>query len=209
MRQEAMIHRMERTKVLARYYHQLQGWRQVPMGLLFLLLAAEGAGWWPWFSVWQPLSSALAFGLAFMGVWWFGRYYEQRFGRVSYRRSTKDRLLTLLAGVAWLAAFFVANWAEYTWQWPFSASILVWAFTYVLLFWRSGKLFFQYLVVAALLALVSLLPLTGLLAPEQVYLFGPEAVPTVALLGVIIILSGLLDHWWLVRSMQSLQEGES
>jgi hypothetical protein len=90
MRQDALTERMERTKLVTRHYHQLQGLKQIPVGLLFLVLAVNQAGWWPWFATWQLISGAVAIGLAVSGIWLVGRYYDRTIGRVNHPLSTKS-----------------------------------------------------------------------------------------------------------------------
>jgi hypothetical protein len=203
MKHQTVAARLARTRLVTRHYHQLQGLRQIPVGLLFLTLAVDRAGWWPLFSVWQPISGILVFGLAIVGIWLAGRYYDQRIGRVTHRSS----MISKVAFVAWLALFLAAQWVEALWQWPVSASMLVFALMYGVGYWVTGRALHQYLAAACLLVIISLLPLTGLLTNSQLYLFGPESAPGVALVGLIMILVGLVDHWWLIRSLQSLREG--
>jgi hypothetical protein len=204
MKQET-FHAVKRAQVITRHYHELQGLKQIPVGLLFLILAADNAGWWPWFSIWQPLSGLVVAGLCFVGIWLISRYYTQEIGRVTYRSDTRRRFLLFLGGII---ALYAANTAETFWNWPVSASGLVVAAGFALIFWFTGRILFHYLVVAGLVALVSVLPLTGLLAASQVYLFGQEAVLLMALLGLGFISCGILDHGWLTRALPPSRASE-
>jgi hypothetical protein len=203
MRQETLAERMERTKLVTQHYHQLQGLKQIPVGLLFLVLVIDQAGWWPWFAIWHPISGVVAIGLAFGGIWLIGRYYDQTIGRVKHPLSTRSYFMV----IAGLILFFAVQWAEFYWQWPISASMLVFSLMYWLGFWFTGRLLYHYLVAGFLIIMVGLLPLTGLVTASQVYVIGSENAPGVAFLGLIIIVTGLVDHWWLTRSLQSLREG--
>ncbi len=80
---------LERIRRVTRYYDQLQGLRQVPFGVMFLLMAVWKAGLWPWFDKWQPLSGLLIIGLAMIAFWWIGGYYERTYGKV--RQSADSR----------------------------------------------------------------------------------------------------------------------
>jgi uncharacterized membrane protein len=197
MKQET-FHAIQRAQLITRHYHELQGFKQIPIGLLFLLLAADNAGWWPWFSSWQPISGLVATGLCFLGTWRIHRYYDQEIGRVTYRADNRRHVPLILVAIG---AVSVASTAETVWNWPVSASGLVVAASFALVFWFTGRILFHYLVVASLVALASILPLTGLLAANQVYLFGSESVLLMALIGLGFISCGILDHWWLTRAL--------
>lgn len=206
MKQET-FHAVKQARLITRHYHELQGLKQLPIGLLFLVLAANNAGWWPWFSIWQPISGLVAAGFCFVGIWLISRYYTQEIGRVTYRSDTRRRnLLFLFHGG--IIAMYAASTAETVWDWPVSASGLVFAAGFALVFWFTGRVLFHYLVVAGLIALVSVLPLTGLLAANQVYLFGQEAVLLMALIGLGFIGCGMLDHGWLTRALPPSRASE-
>ena len=70
-------------------------------------------------------------------------------------------------------------------------------------YFQTGSFRLQYLVLAGLMAVVSLLPLFDLLPAEQVYLWGERGVVGVAIFGVIWLVSGLVDHWLLTRALQN------
>ena len=60
------------------------------------------------------------------------------------------------------------------------------------------------------MAVVSLLPLFNLMPAEQVYLWGERGVVGVAILGVLLLVSGLVDHWLLIRAFQRARpEGDT
>ena len=201
MKSKTVAARLAQTKLVTRHYHQLQGLKQIPVGLLFLMLAMDRAGWWPLFSIWQPISGILVFGLAVIGLWLVGRYYNQTLGRVNHPSSIRSKL----AFLGWLALLIASQWFESLWQWPISASILFFALMYGVGFWVTRRTLYQYLAAASLLVIISLLPLTGIVTTSQLFLFGPESAIGVALVGLIIIIVGLVDHWWLTRSLQLLR----
>lgn len=190
---------LERIRLITRHYDQLQGLRQAPFGLMFLVMAVWKGGWWPWFEKWQPLSGLAVVGLALVASWLVGQYYARTFGRV--QRQNENKRLEIVISVIFLAGLYLGGIAEYEWQWPVSGTGLFTAVVLVAYFFMTGSFRFHYLVLAALMAAVSLLPLLRLLPPEQVYLFGPEGAVGVALFGLIWLVGGLVDHWLLVRSL--------
>ncbi|MBX3056645.1 MAG: hypothetical protein KF770_09250 [Anaerolineae bacterium] len=184
---------------ITRNYDHLQGLRQLPFGLMFLFIAIDKAGWWPRFSIWQPLSGLAVLGLCAAAYWWIGRYYARTLGQVEPLPGHGRR--TGLAAAIFLVLFYIAGAVEISRSWPFSASGLVIAGGLIVYYWQNGRYRPHYLILAALMALVSLLPLTGALPPEQVHFFGPEAVIGALLFALITIAGGLVDHWLLIRTL--------
>lgn len=184
---------------VTRHYDHLQGLRQLPFGLMLLLIAVDKAGWWPWFSVWQPLSGLAVVGLGGVGYWLVGRYYAQTLGQVQPLSRNKGQ--AVLAISSFLVLFYLAGSLEFARAWPFSASGLVIAGGLLVYYWQNGRYRPHYLILAALVILVSLLPLTRLVTPGQVHLLGPEAVLGALLLALIAVVGGLVDHWLLRRAL--------
>lgn len=192
---------LERIRRVTKYYDQLQGLRQVPFGIMFLLMAAWKAGWWPWFDKWQPLSGLLIIGLAMIAFWWIGSYYELTFGKVRQSNSSqrKGKILSFI----FFVGLYLVGLAEYKWRWPLSGTGLFMAVVLVAYYFQTGSFRRQYLVLAGLMVVVSLLPLFNLLPAEQVYLWGERGVVGVAILGVLWLVSGLVDHWLLLRTLHN------
>lgn len=191
---------LEQIRRVTQYYDQLQGLRQVPFGLLFLLMAMWKAGWWPWFEKWQPLSGLLFIGLTMIAVWWIGSYYERTFGRV--RQSAERRRGGNILAFVFFVGLYLMGLAEYEWRWPVSGTGLFTAVALVAYYFQTGSFRWQYLVLAGLMAGVSLLPLFDLLPAEQVYLWGERGVVGVAIFGILWLVSGLVDHWLLTRVLK-------
>ncbi|MAT96532.1 MAG: hypothetical protein CL608_05260 [Anaerolineaceae bacterium] len=191
---------LERIRRVTQYYDQLQGLRQVPFGVLFLLLAVWKAGWWPWFDKWQPLSGLFFIGAAMIAFWWVGLYYERTFGKV-WQSADSRRNGTILA-IAFLVGLYLVGWAEYKWHWSVSGTGLFTAVSLVTYYFQTGSFRLQHLVLAGLMAVVSLLPLFNLLPVEQVYLWGERGVVGVAIFGLLWLVSGLVDHWLLTRALR-------
>ena len=202
------LENLERIRRVTKYYDHLQGLRQVPFGILFLLVAIWKAGWWPWFDKWQPLSGLLFIGLAMSAFWWVGGYYERTFGKVS--QATDSRRSRNILSFILFVGLYLVGLAEYEWRWPVSGTGLLTAIVLVAYFFQTGSFRRQYLVLAALMAVVSLLPLFNLMPAEQVYLWGERGVVGVAILGVLLLVSGLVDHWLLIRAFQRARpEGDT
>ncbi len=194
------IENLERIRRVTKYYDQLQGFRQVPFGIMFLLMAVWKAGWWPWFDKWQPLSGLLIIGLAMIAFWWIGSYYELTFGKVRQSNSSqrKGKILSFI----FFVGLYLVGLAEYEWRWPLSGTGLFMAVVLVAYYFQTGSFRRQYLVLAGLMVVVSLLPLFNLLPAEQVYLWGERGVVGVAIFGLLWLVSGLVDHWLLTRSLR-------
>jgi hypothetical protein len=191
---------LEQIRRVTKYYDQLQGLRQVPFGVLFLLMAVWKAGWWPWFDKWQPLSGFLFIGLAMLAFWGIGSYYERTFGKV--RQSANSRRNGNILAFTFLVGLYLMGFAEYEWRWPVSGTGLFTAVALIAYYFQTGSFRLQYLVLAGLMAVVSLLPLFDLLPAEQLYLWGERGVVGVALFGILWLVSGLVDHWLLIRALR-------
>lgn len=114
-----------------------------------------------------------------------------------------------LSAAIFLVLFYIAGTVEIARNWPLSASGLVIAGGLMVYYWQNGRYRPHYLIMAVLMALVSLLPLTGALAIEQVQFFGPDAVIGAFLFALICIVGGLVDHWLLVRTLPIYPETSS
>lgn len=191
---------LERIRRVTKYYDQLQGLRQVPFGVLLLLIAVWKAGWWPWFEKWQPLSGLLFIGLAMISFWGIGSYYERTFGKV--RQSADGQRSGKILSFVFFVGLYLVGLAEYEWRWPVGGTGLFTAVVLIAYYFQTGSFRLQYLVLAGLMAGVSLLPLFNLLPAEQVYLWGERGVVGVATFGVLWLVSGLVDHWLLVRGLR-------
>jgi len=77
----------------------------------------------------------------------------------------------------------------------FTAVLLVAYYLY------TGRLRPHYLALAALMTIVSLLPLFGAVSVEVFYLRGMQGGLGAAAFGIIWLVSGLGDHWFLTRAL--------
>ena len=141
-----------------------------------------------------------------IAFWWIGSYYERTFGKV--QQSANSRRTGSILAFAFFVGLYLVGLAEYEWRWPVSGTGLFTAVVLVAYYFQTGSFRQHYLVLAALMAGVSLLPLFGLLPAEQVYLWGERGVVGVAIFGVLWLVGGLVDHWLLVRAPPGAQSGE-
>jgi hypothetical protein len=191
---------LRQVQYITTNYAGLQGLKMVPLGLWLWLWAVGEAGWWPWRNDCNPLLNLLTLPMA-LALWLIvGAYYTRAFGRV---RPTSHRMgRTLFTGAMVLVVSFpwllISGYADAALQPP--VSVLGLTAAGLLALWCStGRLHRQYLVAAALIAVVSLLPLLGIISRDQ--LFGGVLCAT---LGTVLVVGGVLDHLRLARSLKPL-----
>jgi hypothetical protein len=190
-----------RIERITRSYPYLQGLKVVPIGLFMLGVVLVGSSWWPWNA---PVTKLVPLGLVLSGsvglMWWAARYYEGRFGRVAPTREQlrRDAKGTGLAAVAVAAGVLIdASLAP-----PVSASAialgasLLWYWT-----WSGGPRWYQR-VAAAAFAVVAVLPIAGDALDVGMIEPGEPIVNLVLLVaGATFIVTGLMDHAYLVREL--------
>ena len=186
---------LERIRSVTANYFFWQGLRWVPGGVVMLVLALADLGVLP-APRWGGAATLVLLAAAMYVSARLGRYYARTFGRVrgtpgqhARREAIKWRLvypamaLSLVAD-AWL-------------RWPFFLSGVVWAAAVVAYWWSTGRGREHYLVAATLLALTALLPAAGLVLP------GKQILDVfIALVGIIFIVGGILDHLELRRILR-------
>jgi hypothetical protein len=192
---------LKRVQFVTANYASLQGLKMVPLGLWLCLGAARSFGWMPWYT---PIASLLALCVA-GGLWLLvGRWYARDFGRV---RPTAQRarqvlwtgILVVLVSFPWL---LILSFVDAALEPPLSTVGLAAAALLLLWLWRSAPpLPNHYVVAAALIATVSLLPLLGIMSRSQS--FGGVLGAT---LGTSLIAIGVLDHRQLVRYLGALPQ---
>lgn len=144
--------------------------------------------------MWKPVSTLSALALAFLLSWLIGFYYRRRFVRVSPARRDYPGSM----GMAIPLGLFVAFLVDIAPKPPVSVAGLATA-AWMPYHWRRvGGIGVHYAVMAAPLALASLLPLTGAATPAQHF-----GVVLPLALGTVVVVGGLLDHLTLVKAMSS------
>jgi hypothetical protein len=171
-----------------------QGLRFAPMAIVGFIAAATFAPWWP---EWVPEEGALIAGLIVALVMYRAadRYYARTMGRVAPDLSlTKGR-----SAVKWFAVYPAMGAAlliDGLASPPLLVSGAVWAGALVLYWWSTGRGREHYLVLAALTALLTFLPVAD---PA---LAGKGAFPVFyAWFGLVYLIAGVLDHVALTRAL--------
>ncbi len=195
----------EQIRFLTANYSYLQGLRIVPIGLLLLLI-----NWW---GNWQRGPNR---DLALPILWAAGtlvllvvidRYYARTFGQV--QRRTQNRHIGWLFVAAFGALGIIAFGLDTSLELPVSIGGLVFAACliadYLRMTWpmplRALAFYPIAPVIAALIAVVSLLPSLG----RQWWLAIGIAEPVrgvMIIIGLLVIALGVLGHMFLVRTLQ-------
>lgn len=190
---------LRRIRYIAENFDELLGLRSVLAGLI--MLAALPA-----------IVGTLNLGLIFLSVAVFvglialwpivESYYERNFGRIrpalgkSHRRRTFGMSVALLYITLALVDILLHPTIILTGLGMAVALIISW--------WLERPFRVYYLVASVLITGVALLPLVGLLPDERSLQFTSAMV--LAVTGLFLVLRGILDHLFLVRSMKSLPE---
>lgn len=192
---------LKQIQRITRNFEYLQGLRQVPFAILFLVIAIWRAGWWPWFDKWHPISSFLLLGIIIFASWRIGKYYERSFGKVKKLNSSQRN--EIIGGLFVVGGIFFVGWLEQLWRWPISGTGLFIATLLFAYFVMTDRFRIHFLIMAIVLALLSLLPLANFLSVEQLSFWSPFGTIGVAILGLLWLIGGLMDHWYLIRSLGS------
>ena len=179
-----------------------QGLRWVPLGaalIVFALASAPGVRAEPW-AAWAPwVAIALALWLSTSVA---GRYYRRTFGAVR----ALPGLHTRRTRIKWLVVYpvmFGAMIVDAELAPPVFVSGLAFA-AGITAYWQStGRGRVHYLLAAAGLAVIGLLPLTGLVPTGRALL-----PPFLGIVGAIYVIGGLLDHLELVRILGPITREE-
>lgn len=183
---------LRRLRDVTGNYSQLQGLRLIPVGLVFVANALF------WRGSMEPRVFALTFAAALLLYAWIGQYYKRAFGRV--RRLMRHHARDGLAVALFVVLVFAGAWAERRYNLPFSSSGLAVAGLFLYLYFSSGSRRRHYLWVAAGFALLSFLPLLGVISSGD--FFGRGTILGNLALGVAYILVGIFDHLYLVKSFK-------
>jgi MFS family permease len=189
-----MTYDLEQIRYVTQNYSNLQGLRLIPLGLWLLIVGLVTIE----FAI--PLLLA-----AWVLTWLIGVYYNRSFGKV--RSLTSPSWKSYLVGLLALAALIAAAVADRYLKLPVNLLGLTMA-TGLFLTWLQPayRPRLHYLVVAVLVAAVSLLQLFGIPAANST--FYPVLAGSVGIL-LVILIGGLFDHLLLVRAFKALPEEES
>ena len=182
---------LKRIEQITRNYEALQGLKILPLGLYFLILAL---GWLGEQGDCTFTLPALIGALILYGL--IGKYYQRRFGQVKplQRNLGKEILVLIVAFVVfWLASYF-----DYSLNLSINLVGLTIAAGLILVFSQPSQRFrIHYLVMGVLVALISLLPLMGISRGGEI--IQPPGPVFNLLVGLVIIVGGIFDHYLLGR----------
>lgn len=189
---------LERVRYIASNYHHLQGLKQVPVGILLLLVAVSNSVVRSWYTMWKPIPDLFVWLLVFVAYALISVYYRKSFGQVerspwSKRGASKVVILFLAITVAF--AVDMAFWPPVS---IIGSVCAIWMFS---IWWDGGRMRAQYVVAAGALAGASLWPLVGAVTPKQFFSIGLPIS-----LGAVFLVNGIIDHLVLKRLLPPAPE---
>lgn len=192
---------LKRVRYIAANYRGLQGLRMLPWFLWMLALCAINplTGLPQGRFDYQLLIVVPGIVVPWLLSRWIGSYYDRTFGRVvSLKRGTS---VEWLAGAAAVIVAYVGFFVDSMQRLPLSVTGLIIAATMFVGWWMSGRFSLHSAILAALLAGISLLPLTGIPSGGHwMRLFGGFGLPI--LLAVFLSVNSVVSHLVLVRNLQ-------
>lgn len=192
--------RLERIRDIAGYFNELQGLKLIPVALFFLGIALHRSGIWYWFTIWNPVSTAVLLILCIIIYVLIGRYYRSQFGQAIALPSNNPSQQTWPA-ILFVILFIACGYIEFYAAAPVGLTSLVIAGGLFYIYYTCRPVRNHYLIWSAAVFIMGVLPLFGLYETAAVYLFGPDAIFSLVLLGLISLIAGILDHLTLTRSM--------
>ncbi len=198
---------LKRIRFLAANYPNLQGLKYIPQGLLLILLSL-----WantlrkPATDLTLPVLSVIACGAFYLAV---DRYYARTFGQVQ-RTAEKirfERLSEIFGGVLALGAFVT----DVSVKLPVSTLGLAFAALFLVEYLRLARFtrdrfLLYYPAIIVLMAGVALLPLLGDSNWWQPIGMKSPVLAAIVVFGIMVIVSGILGHLFLVRSLPPMQK---
>jgi hypothetical protein len=192
---------MERTTLesAARDYSHLRGLLSVPLGTLMIIGALSNWEWGPFAHSWVFLVALVGLGGVTLAIY---RYYDEHFGRIT--SATRDQVRAAVATIAVAAIVFGgALWlrSEAGWSLDVPVNALAAGLAAGLLtsYALTVGLRRHHLVIWGGLLVAALLPVWGGLSLSDTTNIG------LLLGGVAAMLSGVLDHYLLVRRFSPAQ----
>ncbi len=200
---------LKRMRIIAAHYRNLQGLRMLPWFLWLLVIGAVN----PVLGLpqgqldYQCLLIIPGIAVPWLLSKWIGAYYDRVYGRVE-GLPPLSQPIEVLAGILSVVIVY-AGFVIDTFEWlPVSVLGLMMAAAFLAEWWRSGRLLNHSVLFAALLVVLSLLPLAG--TPGDVHwshLLGGFIILIVP--GIILSLSSVLKHIALVRNLKALSQEAS
>lgn len=197
---------LKRVQYIAANYYYLQGLKIVPLGIIFVVWAAMRGGliqsneWiYEFLSVW---GFAIGFGLyGFIQL-----FYDRVYGRAGFEMCLPEpgkRLASFARMTAIVVALIGAAMLDQWLQPPVLLFGLTIAGLMLVYYWPRRDFAMHYMIMALLIAAASLLPLISMLTGDGSL---KPAVASFAMVGLVFIVGGILDHLLLVRTMRPVSE---
>lgn len=199
------MHYMENIRSLTREYGTLQGLRTIPFGLFILALAPRKLGI-NWLGGDGDCTFTLPLFILGIALWLaIGRYYERAYGKVKIETSSAHQGFETVGILVLLVGSIIAENLVYR-IWP-GLSVSPIGATLAIIFLILGINYrrYYYTIFGALMAIISCLPLVlHTSVADQIY--GTFGFVFSLVFGVGILLTGILDHLRLERSLRTLTE---
>ena len=204
-----MKDRYHQIRYMTANYSRLQGLRTVPIGMLIIYVSIWSLyNQGPTADLGTPILVAMVAALLY---WIIDRYYNHAFGQVvpSSGKRTGEFIVSVILGALALLAF-VVDTARVL---PISVLGLVFAVCFLEYLWRTDRsewkkvvLFFpENIAGAALLTIVSILPLFGISVWEAIGIQW-QLVGVFMTVGIVIIMTGIWGH---IRMTHALSTGKA
>ncbi len=193
---------LKRVRYITKNYEQLQGLKQVPVGIFLLSVALSNSGLWPLYTMWEPIPTLLVLALTIGSHMLIGVHYSKKFGQVQpATHSDWDRARGVILVLVFVGAFAV----DLSFEPPVSVVGLVLAAWICSGWWRAGWLGVHYAFATMLLIVVSLMPLVGIVSAERLFDVGLPLS-----FGIVTLIIGTADHLILKHFLSpSPEEGSS
>ncbi|HUP28460.1 MAG TPA: hypothetical protein VM409_08500, partial [Chloroflexia bacterium] len=197
---------LERVRYVTTNYNYLQGLKMVPIGLVFLALAAFQGGWLPAPNVGSAALNITGIGLAFVLAWAANLYYSRTFGRVLPAPIIpRNPNWAAIIGVwtAGLALLLGTILLDALFHLPVILFGLVMSALIVAYYWPRRSFAAHYLAIAGIIAAISVFPAFGVNRDNPAfssYIFSSLS------LGLIFVVGGLFDHILLANTLKPVPE---
>jgi len=201
---------IKRMRFLAANYPSLQGLKYIPLGLLLILLSLwANALRKPATELTLPILSVIACGALYLA---FDRYYARTFGHI--QRTVEsirfERLIEIVVGMLVLGAFVT----DVSLKLPVSTLGLAFAAAFLVEYLRltrfaRDRFLLYYPVIVILMLGVTLSPLLADSNWWQSIGMKSPVLATIMAFGIMAIVSGILGHLFLVRSLPPVQKVNS
>lgn len=197
---------LQRMRVITAHYRSLQGLRMLPWFLWALAFSAVNPilglpqGYLDYQCLLVVPGLVVPWGLSRL----IGNYYDRLFGQVEGLPS-RNPAVGWLVGVGVIVIAYIGFFVDSLERLPVSMFGLMMALALLALWWMTGRFLHHYLLVAVLLAALSLLPLAGIPAEGHWHsLLGGFIGPIV--FGLVMSIGSVLSHIALVRNLKALSQ---